>query len=550
MELGKEEISLEENKEQEKISIVINGKKPNNTATNTTGVPEKHVIEQKSLKGRVKEEFTSRKFRGGAFSSIFIVFILIAVVLVNMIVGQFDLKVDFTNESTYTLTNQTKQMAEDIKNDVTLYYIVESGKEVSLFKNIIEKYSETSDKIKIVYKDPVLYPDFTAKYVPAGSEVSSNSVVVVNESTGKYKYIPYAQMYNLDYSQVYNGNAKEPTVTAIDVEGQITAAIKNVTSEKKSKIYTVSGHGEELISDYLKEEFIKLGTQVEPLNIRGMSNLDVDKIEESTSKTDTKDTSVSIPNDCSVLYICGPTTDYSEAEVEAIKSYMQKGGKVVIMLNYQAKSMNNFYNFLKFYGLQVIEGVVMENASHSGGGIPYVSYVDTTNINKITDGINDKANPVIMPTALGIKEIGGNKNVTIEKFLNTSSEAYCRTSNDFNNESKKDTDVAGPFDSGILLTEKYNEVKSQMIVYSSYYVADDKFVQQSNFGNVTLLNNTISFLLGEETGLSIPKRSMLETRVKTTNSDTVFYTVILIVTIPILLLATGFLIWYMRRRKA
>ncbi len=524
-----------ENKEQEKISIVINKKKE----------------QKKSLKETMKGQFTSRKFRGGAFSSIFIVFILVAVVLVNMIVGQFDFKIDVTQESTYTLTDQTKKVVKDIKDEVKIYYIVENGKEVSIFKNIVDKYEELSDNIKVVYKDPILYPDFATKYAGTGTQINSNSIVVVNETNGNYKYIPYGQMYSLDYTEVYNGNATDPTVTAIDVEGQITSAVQTVTNAKKSKIYAVTGHGETSISDYLKNEFEKLGTEVETLNIRSVGDATTDDGLGNGLSGDKAET-VTIPEDCDILYICGPTTDYSETEIAAIKTYLQGGGKAVVMLNYMGRNMTNFNEFMKYYGLQVTEGVVMEDSSHSGGGIPYMSYADVTSSNNITFGITNDTNPIMMPYAQGIQEISGRATLTIEKLLTTSTDAYCKTADpsSMTTYEKEDTDVMGPFDAGVMVSDIFEGKTSEMVVFSSSYVTEDQFVQVENFGNVTLLNNTISYLSGQKTGLSIPKRSMVETYVNTTDSDTVFYTVVLIVVVPIALLAAGFLIWYMRRRRA
>lgn len=526
---------MNENKEQGKISIVIDGKESEN---------------KKPLKDRLKEQFSSRKFRGGAYSSAFIVFILVAVVLVNMIIGQFDFKVDMTEEATYTLTDQTKEILKDVKDDVTLYYIVENGKIDPAIQNIAERYTSQSGNISIEYKDPVLYPNFAKDYAGSGTNVSNNSIVVVNEKTGAYKYIDYTDMYDLDYTNVYNGVSQDPDVKAIDVEGKITAGIKIVSNEKRSIIYAVTGHGETEVSKYLENEFGKLGTEVKTLNIRGTGDSNTSAAGEMPDLSDAGSTTAAIPEDCDILYICGPATDYTKDEVAAIKNYLQGGGKAVVMLNYQAKSMTNLYGLLEYYGMKVVTGVVMEDASHRQGGYPHMSYVDITNKNSITKGIDDNTNPVIMPFAQGIQDAKTRDTVTLEEVLTTSSNAYCKTAATITTYEKEDTDVMGPFHAGILATEKYNGTTSELLVYSSYYVTDERFVGTGSFGNATLLNNTIAYLTGQETGLSIPKRSVEETYVNTTDANTAFYTVILIVALPIVLLGLGFAIWYFRRRRA
>lgn len=525
---------MSENNEQGKISIVVDGKKS----------------EKKPLRDRWKEQFSSRKFRGGAYSSALIVFILVAVVLVNMIIGQFNLKVDMTEEGTYTLTDQTKELLDDVKDDVTLYYIVQNGKEVPIFQNIIEKYAAESGNIKVVYKDPVLYPNFATEYAGSGTKVNDNSIVVVNEKTGAYKYIDYADMYDLDYTDVYNGVAEEPTVTAIDVEGKITSAVKIVTNEKKSVLYAVTGHGEEEVSKYLKNEYEKLGTEVKTLNIRGVGDSGSSSLGDISDLSGTEGTTATIPKDCDILYICGPNTDYSEDEVAAIKTYLQAGGKAVIMLNYHAKSMTNLYGLMEYYGLKVITGVVMENSDHSAGGYPYMTYVDITNSNSITKGIDNKTNPIFMPRAQGIQETSTRDTVTLQQVLTTTSDAYCKTASSITTYEKEDTDVMGPFHAGILVTETYEGKTSEILVFSSSDVVNDEFVQQASFGNATLMNNSIAYLTGQETGLSIPKRALKETYVNTTDANTGFYTVLLVVALPIVLLAAGFAIWYSRRRRA
>ncbi len=540
MELGKEEKTLSENKEQEKIAIVIDGNKKDKTKV----VEDRIIKDNRPFKERWKEEFSSRKFRGGAYSSALIVFILVAVVLVNMIVGQFDLKVDVTEESTYTLTEQTKDLLKGIKDEVTIYYIVENGKESELFQNIVAKYGEF-DNVSVVYKDPVLYPDFATQYAGAGTVVSNNSIVVVNETTGSYKYIAYSSMLDLDYTGVYNGTAKEADVTAIDVEGQITSAIAITTSDKRYKMYVVQGHGESLVNDYMKNEYQKLATDVEVLNIRSVGDGS-----NSLVNDDQTSGSVAIPDDCDILYISGPTTDYTEKEVEAVKTYLQGGGKAIVMLNSKAQNMTNFNSLLEYYGLKVTPGVVVERSDHISGGVPYFTYVDITNTNSLTVGINNSTNPVFMPLSQAISETSTRSTVTLQQILTTTQDAYCKTNAQNDNYEREDTDVSGPFDACVLVSEAYQGNTSEMVVFSSDYITQDKLVEEGTFGNATILNNTISYMVGQTTGMSIPKRSMKETYLTTTEADTTFYSVVLIVALPVVLLLAGFIIWYMRRRRA
>jgi hypothetical protein len=40
-----------------------------------------------------------------------------------------------------------------------------------------------------------------------------------------------------------------------------------------------------------------------------------------------------VPSDCTVLLVGGPKSDYAEPEVNAIKAYVENGGRAMILLD-------------------------------------------------------------------------------------------------------------------------------------------------------------------------------------------------------------------------
>lgn len=476
---------------------------------------------------RLKQQYTTKKFKNGAYSSLVIIFILVAVVLINLIVGEFDLSFDLSSQGMYTLSGQSKEVAEEIQDDITLYYVCEGGSEITMLKNIISKYEKLSDHIKVVYKDPAIYPSFTSQYVGVGETVDNNSIVVVNETTGTYKYIPYGDMLEYDYTNYYYGYSDSPELTAIDVEGQVTGAIAYVITEDKTKLYAVSGHGETSLSSYLENEFAKLSTEVSELATR---------------------TATSIPEDCDILLINGPVTDFTEDEVAMIKTYLQAGGKAIMTLNYAASDLTNYKSLLDYYGITVTEGVVFESASNSPSNYPYYTFPDLDS-HQLTEGISKRVNPVILPFAQAITAGETRSTVTVTPFMETSEDAYCKTEDTITTYEKESGDKEGPFYAGAVVTETYNEVESTLIVIASNYLFDDNFAQYDSYGNVTLINNMISYLGGQETGLSIPSKSMEESYIVTTDSQVVTWTIVLVILLPLMFIGIGITVWYRRRNR-
>lgn len=481
--------------------------------------------EKINFKTRLKASYQSKKFKNGAYSSLFIVCILVAVVLVSVIAGEFDLKLDVSEQSMFTLTDQTKEVLEKNQTPITLYYICESGGENDTIQNIVNKYKSLSDKITIAYKDPILYPTFTQEYAGVGETVENNSLVVVNESTGIYRYIPYSDMLELDYSYVYYGYSESPTVTGIDVEGQITSAIQYVASETTAKLYQVTGHGEAELSDNVVSELTKVCTTVETLEIRSATE---------------------IPEDCDLLLINGAQTDYSENEIKVLETYMEQGGNVVITNNYQGVGLTNLNGFMEGYGITVTDGIVFEDSTHSEA---YRNFSTIPNVvsHDLTEGIARTINPITMGISKGLSEGETRDTVTITPFLKTSNNAYLKTG-EFSTYDKEEGDLEGPFYAGVIATEVKDDVTSNLVVFSSSDIFSEEATYDTSKGNLTLMSNVTAYCSGQETGLSIPVRSLEETYITTTNAQVTAWTILLVIALPLLLLSAGFSIWYRRRK--
>ncbi|MDF2589899.1 MAG: hypothetical protein K0S41_3740 [Anaerocolumna sp.] len=479
--------------------------------------------EKQSITSKFKASFASRKFKGGAYATIISVVVIVLIILVNVFVTELNLKIDVSNQNMYTLTGESKDYVKGIKDDITIYYIAQSGKEDASIKEMIEKYASYSSHIKIEYKDPVLYPKFASEYTDA--ELTENSVLVVNNTNGRAKYVDNADMFisDVDY-QTY-----QTYVSAIDVEGQVTSALQYVTTQNLPIMYMVEGHGETAISDTLASSIAKVNVKTNTLSTL---------------------TAESIPEDCSILLMNGPQTDYSEDEDKMIKDYIAKGGDAIVLLDYSVKGLKNLKGLMEYYGINFVDGIVLESKQGYYMGQYVNNLVPNIESHDITTDIKTDKESIVVPTAVGIvKSDSARSSITIDPILTTSDGSYSKVDINSSVVDKEDGDIDGPFNLGVAITENYNNVETKLVVYGSSYIIDESMVSYAALGNLDLFLNSVNFVSGKEDSLAIRTRSVTQEYLTLNAAQVNFWAVIIVVIIPVLVLSLGGFVCLRRRKK-
>lgn len=476
--------------------------------------------EKKDFFGNFKASFSGRKFRSGAYLTLVSTVVIVIVLVANMLFSKMNIQFDLSSQGNFTLSGDTKDIVKGLKDDITIYYLVQPKNETDMIKNIVKKYDTSSDKITVVNKDPILYPNFASKYVD--DKVTENSFLVVDKTNDKAKYVDYNDML----VQQMNSQTYEMETTGIDIEGKLTSAIQYVTSTDLPKMYLVSGHDEAEIGDTL--------------------NASLDKMNISTDTLKTASES-SIPKDCDMLFINAPHTDFSEAETKLIKDYLTAGGKAIITLNYNTEELPNFLSILDYYGVEVVKGVVLEGDTNKHmANYPNALFPDLTS-HDITALAYDNTTPVFMPVSVGLL-ISDTKrsSLTVEPLMTTSESAYSKVDTASSTIEKEDGDIDGPFNLGIVSTDTYNNVTSSIIVYSS---ANTFIEDTASYSNSDLLAGSVGFLAGDSNLLSIPTKSLADAMVYPSQKQAMMLGATAVIIIPAVILLIGLLVTLKRRNK-
>lgn len=472
-----------------------------------------------------KESFKSKNLKLGGYSLLLSAIVIAIAIAVNYTVSALPstlTKFDMTAVSKYTLSEQTEKIVRGIETDVTIYLIAASGEEDSTLTEILNRYRAMNDKIQIQYKDPALYPTFTQEYT--GEAVSSNSLIVTSRL--RSKVIQYSDIYVTDYSGYYTTGSVSQS---FDAEKQITSAIHYVAASSLPKMYYLTGHGEAQLGSTM-EGYIE-DDNIELVSLSLLSEQHV-------------------PEDCDCLLINSPASDISQEEKALLLSYLESGGKMLILTGQTDTGLTNLYALGAEYGIEASNQIVFEGNSNYYYQYPYYLLPEKQS-HTITAPIIDGNYYILQPIAHGLK-IKENIRSTLEitGLLQTTDSSYAKA--DPQNAAtleQEEGDLKGPFYTGIAVTESFDEKETKLVWFSSSNMLDDPINTAVSGANSNLVLNAAGWMCDREETVSIRSVSLDAGPLVVTSGQKNLWTVILCVVLPVGTLAAGFVVWTKRRSR-
>lgn len=458
--------------------------------------------------------------RGGSYSLIITAIVLAILIAVNILASNLPApltKYDISSSKLYSITSNTKAVVNKLDQDVTIYWIVQAGKEDDVIENLLGKYDSLSDYIKIVKKNPDVYPTFAKQYTD--ETVKNNSLIV--ESGTRSRYISYDDIY-LQETDVYTNSSN----TSFDGEGAVTSAIDYVTSEKLPQLYVLEGHGEAELPSVLSDQIEK-------------DNIEVNKF--SLLKVD------SVPEEANAVMIYAPTSDISEEEKNMLADYVADGGKLMVIAGPTEDGvLKNLYSLLSDYGVETVEGVVVEaDRQHYAFQAPYILLPDMES-SEITDSLIEENYFPIMPISQGLTVKETTDKGTVTELLNTSVSSFSKVAGyDISTYEKEEGDIDGPFTVAVSIDDNNG---GRIVWFASSYFLDDLYNAYSSGANVDMAMNALSSLIGESEAMAIRSKSLDYNYLTISDSTSSMLKVMMIGVFPLVYLCIGIVVAVSRRR--
>lgn len=471
------------------------------------------------------DSFRTRSFRVGSYSVAATVIVLAIAVVINLMAAALPAsltEMDTTSQQLFTISEQTETILSGLEADVTIYWIAQSGYEDVYIETLLNRYESLSDRIRVVKKDPNVYPTFVQQYASDG--VTDNSLIV--ECGERYRYVDYYEIYVYDYSYYYYTG--EYTVSFAG-ESSLTSAIDYCISEDLPKVYLLTGHGEMTMADTFADAVGKENIETAELSLV---------------------TAGAVPEDADCIMIYAPQSDIAEAELELLRSYMAEGGKLMLITDPpQDGSLTNLEALMGDYGITAAEGVLVEgDQSYYAWNTPYYLLPDYGS-HDITDPLLECGYYVLLPIAQGLQVGTAPNGVTVTELLLTSDAAFSKVAGyGLTTYEKEVGDLDGPFSLAVAVADDNTGAAAVWIASSS--VLDEDVNDQISGGNQDLFLNALNWMCEPEGGgLTIHAKELTYDYLTMDSSTAASLTVLMVVLIPALYLGIGIVVLVGRKRR-
>ncbi len=289
-----------------------------------------------------KGRWNPRKALIGLNAAASLALALVLVAMVNYLSYRHYARADWSRSKFYTLSEKTTSLLGSLTNTINVVVFFQPQQDVyEDVDHLLKEYEYASARIRVERVDPDRDLARTEELMRKYKVDQAN--VVVFDAGGRSKYVSATELFEYDYSPLQYG--RKPTPVAFKGEQAFSSAIQSVTQARRPVVYFLQGHGERDIANFSRS----IGYSSIAEEVR-RDNIEVRPLVFGERR--------SIPSDCDVLVIAGPDKPFSEPELALVRSYFDKKGRLMILLD--ARTKVGLEPLLADWGVRVTDDVVLD----------------------------------------------------------------------------------------------------------------------------------------------------------------------------------------------
>ena len=450
----------------------------------------------------------ARQTKYAAYVTVYIIVILAIIAVANVLANRYNKSYDSTSNKQYSLSDQTAKIVKGLTQPATITYFDKTSSFPSA-KDLLDRYTTLSPKIHLEYVDPDKNPQAARA---AGISKMGTTIVQIGAKHQEAK-----------------------SMTESDITGAFIRDLKNDTRT----VCFVSGSGEH---------------QIEDTDRNGYSRL-----KDALSKDDYIVKSISllekaeVPADCTVAVVAGPKNDYQQPQVDAVKKYVEQGGRAMFLLDPPLKigkataDNDALTNVLQGWGVTVDKDLLLdENPVGQLMGVgPQVALVTNYDSHPIVNEMKGTATGFPLARSMSVKNT--NKS-TVQKLFESSDSSFATMKLDSPNVSVTDpNNKKGPLTiaaAGTYNTGKENAEGRFVVVGTSIWTTNS-FISFN--GNSDLALNAMNWLSSDEDLISIRPKQEEDRKLTMTRAQFAWVRLSSQFLFPAALLLAGISVWWRRR---
>ena len=451
----------------------------------------------------------ARQTKYAAYATLYIIIVAAVLVVANVLANRYNKSYDATSNKRFSLSDQTLKILHDLKSDVNItFFDKPSGFPAA--KDLLDRYSNASPKVHVKYVD-----------------IYKNPTVARMAGVSK------------EGSAIVDMGPKKEEAKSMDEQGMTGALIRELKGGTRT-ICNVEGSGEHRFDDTGKSGFSKIKDLV------GRDNYQTKALNLLQS--------AQIPADCTVVIVGGPTGDYVQPEVDALKNYVENGGRALIMLDPPLKigrtdiaDNEPLTNVLAGWGITPEKDLILDlnpvgQIMGLGPQVPLVTSYESHAI------VNDlKGTATGFPLARSLETKNTDK-MTVEKLLGSSSSSFA-TKNLASAEVQIDekNDKKGPLTMAAAGSYKTGKPSGQgrVVAVGNSGFAANSFIGFN--GNRDLILNMMNWLSSDEDLISIRPKENEDRRINLSRSQMSWIRMVSQFGLPLAIVIAGVFVWWRRR---
>ena len=329
----------------------------------------------------------SRQFRSGSYTGTYVLVFIGILAAANWLGVQYNETFDATSRKLYSLSDQTHKVLDNLDRDVTMSYFDRTS-EFARAEDMLRRYENASSRVSVEYVDPDEDP-----VKAEAMNIRSYGTLILN----------------------IGGERQEASSTS---EQDITNAIIMALKGQEKSACIATGHGESASDDMERDGFSNAKTLIEDANYGYEDvNLALD----------------GVPADCTLLLITGPSTAYFDPEIDAIRDFVESGGRALVMLRpafpdrqgRRDEPNPKLVSLLAEWGIEAKNDVVIDESAIGQlfGGGPFTPLVSDYKYHAIVEPMENVA--TLFPRARSVGEAEEAPDAwTVDELFETSSSSF------------------------------------------------------------------------------------------------------------------------------